>query len=131
MTLYEKSLPKFRKFAEQVMLSERIDESTALYILQVIDRQDFIDWYEGNFQVFISMDDDAPSKEEIIQQISDFFRIPKGDRRAQQFLNVLSQEDFHQWYTSEFESFISMDDDAPSKEEIFEQIENLFWDVTL
>ena len=54
--------------------------------------------------------------------------ITRGkDLIAEQILSALSKRDFATWFaTGDWDSYISADEDAPSREEILNQIKNLF-----
>lgn len=50
-------------------------------IYNLLMRQSFDDWYKGDFNSYIMGEKDAPSKEEIIEDIRDFFQLKTNEQK--------------------------------------------------
>lgn len=42
-----------------------------MYFISQMMQEDFTKWYEGNFKAYIERREDAPSGEELVQQLTD------------------------------------------------------------
>lgn len=54
-------------------MDNKLSEEEAQEIFKILDGQRFYDWYNGEFEAVVQGRDDAPSQEEILEDIKDIF----------------------------------------------------------